>query len=425
MICHLESRVILKMIGAVALIFAGQAGATVLDIEDLHQPAAVDEKFEKTLHPESDPEVQRDYTTPLKLMPLAKYPRFDDDYDFRGMKLAIERQLKRYEKKNLTGKIKMGAKTYPLTQARKSLITFRTMVEEFLACKVREATTERCYNAFNTQVREKFDLFEPALTSGDPRFGEEKNAFFTGYHTMPIAGKMTPDAEYKHAIYRNPNDPALWKSRVEIDFLGALINRGLEVVYTKNLFDIYLLHVQGSGRVTLPDGSGFYLNYDGTNKQRWEWISKYMKEKGYIANGSIAAQRKFLRENPSKEREIYSTCPSYVFTRVSQQPPLGNDSVSVTDGRSIATDSGLYAFKGLLTFVKTNRPEENGNYDLELEDHLTVPMREFSRFFLDQDTGGAIKGKARADIYFGEDLYSQFSAMHMQQLGNIYYLMQK
>lgn len=104
---------------------------------------------------------------------------------------------------------------------------------------------------------------------------------------------------------------------------------------------------------------------------------------------------------------------------------MGNDSAPVTDHRSIAQDSGLYKFKGLIAYVEATRPVENGNYDLEIEDASTVPFAKFSRFFLDQDTGGAIKGKGRADIYFGEDLYAQFSAMHMKQTGKIYYMMAK
>lgn len=368
------------------------------------------------------------YTTPTKLLPLDKYPIFSDDQGLIGLKVAIARQLKRFDQKKLTGTIKMGSKTYPLSKAKSSLILFNNLIDDFSRCRTNN-TDARCFDDFNTQIRAKFDVFGPNLVAGDTRFGEEKNAFFTGYHTMPIEGSMTQTPEFPHAIYRNPGTESLFKSRVEIDFLGALLNRGLEVVYTKSLFNIYLLHVQGSGRVTInnPDGtkSGFYLNYDGTNKQRWEWISKYMLAKGYIPNGSIPAQRKFLRENPERQREIYSTCPSYVFTRVSNEPPLGSDSVSVTDGRTIATDSGLYAFKGLLAYVDSERPAETGNYDLEHEDHTTVPFAPFSRFFLDQDTGGAIKGKARADIYFGEDVYSQFAASHQQQLGRIFFLMQK
>ncbi len=368
------------------------------------------------------------FTTPTKLLAVKDYPVFADDKDFDGLKLAITRQLVRYAEKNLTGTIKMGTKVYPLTQMKKSLQTLDQMVDVFYQCK-KNNTLTRCYADFNASLKTKFDVYIPHLVEGDPRFGEPEWAFFTGYHTMPIEGTLQPTGDYKHAVYGNPNDAKFNFSRQEIDFGGKLAGKGLELVYTKNLFDIYLLHVQGSGRATIinPDGSksGFYLNYDGTNKQTWRWISKHMLDKGYIKNPSIPAQRKFLRENPHLQEEIFATCPSYVFTRATQDPPMGNDSAPVTDNRSIAQDSGLYKFKGLIAYVEATRPTETGNYDLELEDSSTVPFSKFSRFFLDQDTGGAIKGKGRADIYFGEDLYAQFSATNMKQTGKIYYMMAK
>lgn len=368
------------------------------------------------------------YTTPTKLLPLKDYPVFNDDKDFAGLKLAITRQLVRFGQKGLKGTIKMGKKTYPLSKMKVSLQTLNTMIDDFQICK-RNSTPARCYQDFNTELKRKFDVYVPALVEGDPRFGEPEWALFTGYHTMPIEGTKTATGAYKHAIYANPGSSNLLFSRLEIDFLGKLAGRGLELLYAKSLFDIYLLHVQGSGRATLlnPDGSktGFYLNYDGTNKQKWVWISKYMLDKGYIPNGSIPAQRKFLRAHPELQQEIFATCPSYVFSKITADPPMGSDSAPVTDGRSIAQDSTLYAFKGLIAYIETTRPTETGNYDLENEDPATVPFSRFSRFFLDQDTGGAIKGKGRADIYFGEDIYSEFSAINMKQTGKIYYMMAK
>ncbi len=366
--------------------------------------------------------------TPTKIVPLNEYPTFHDDYSLRGMKLAITRQIKRFGEKNMTGTIKLGSKTYPLTKMRTTLNLFSALIEDFDRCRAREAEAN-CFNDLNAGIRRQFDIYMPNLVTGDPRFGEPDWAMFTGYHTMPIEGKMVKDSDYAHAVYKNPGGAKLFFSRVEIDFLGKLAGKGLELLYTKSLFDIYLLHVQGSGKATIlnSDGSksGFYLNYDGTNKQSWVWISKYMLAKGYITNGSIPAQRKFLREHPELAQEIFATCPSYVFSKVTKEPPMGNDSVPVTDGRSIAQDNTLYAFKGLLAYVEASRPLENGNYDMEQEDPSKVQFQPFQRFFLDQDTGGAIKGKGRADIYFGEDSYAMFSAMNMKQTGKIYYMMAK
>lgn len=344
------------------------------------------------------------------------------------MKTAINRQLKRFKEKGMNGTIVLGSTSYPLMRMKDTLVEFNALIDDFERCKNHDSE-ENCFQDLNREIERTFDIYIPNLVPGDPRYGEADWALFTGYHTMPIEGKAVKDDEYAHAVYGNPNNPALDFTRVEIDFLGKLIGKGLELFYAKSLFDIYLLHVQGSGKASIlnPDGtrSGYYLNYDGTNKKPWQWISKFMFDKGYIKNTSIAAQKKFLRQHPELQQEIFNTCPSYVYTRLTTEPPMGSDSVAVTDGRSIAQDSGLYSFKGLLSYVETTRPEENGNYDLENEDFSNVQFRPFGRFFIDQDTGGAIKGKARADIYFGEDLYAQFSAANMKQSGKIYYIMLK
>jgi membrane-bound lytic murein transglycosylase A len=169
----------------------------------------------------------------------------------------------------------------------------------------------------------------------------------------------------------------------------------------------------------------FFLTYDGDNGQRFEWLSKYMMSKGYISNPSTGAQRKYLREHPEKQEEIYSQCPSYVFFKMSTIPPQGAEGIPVTAGRTLATDNAFYAFKGLLAFVESERPVDTGTYDLEQEDPSKIAYMPFSRFFLDQDTGGAIVGKGRADIYFGLDGYAQYAATYQQQRGNIYFLLLK
>lgn len=369
------------------------------------------------------------YSTPLKLLPEDKYPLFQDDHEFEGMKLAIDRQLKRFARKKLTGSIRMGTKTYKLSKAVDSLVAFKHLILEFERCASRDKK-DRCYADFNLEIRKKFDIYIPNLQKKDPRFGDEKFAFFTGYHTHGIEATLKPQGEFKHAIYSNPRWAKLnKKSRAQIDFAGVLAGRGLESAYSNFLFDIYLMQVAGSGKVTIknPNGSKkeFYLHFDGTNRQRWEFIGPYMTRKGYIANPSIPAQRRFLHHNPSLQKEIFSICPSYVYLKPSLEPPKGSDMVPVTDGRSIATDNSLYPFKGLLTYIESDRPVETGQYDFEEEDRSRIAFQPFSRFFLDQDTGGAIEGKARADIYWGSDDYAYFSAMHMENVGKIFYMMVK
>ena len=148
---------------------------------------------------------------------------------------------------------------------------------------------------------------------------------------------------------------------------------------------------------------------DTSNGRAFRFISIYMRNKGYISDLSNESQRAYLNAHPEKWREIYDYDPSYVFFKLTDTPPNGNDAVSLTDNRSMATDSKLYAAKGLLSYVQTQKPSREGNHDR---------WDDFSRFLIDHDTGGAIQGASRADLYFGEDDYAAYVANILKSNGN-------
>lgn len=358
----------------------------------------------------------KSYTTPTEIVPNAELPIFSDDLDFAWMQIAIDRQIKRFKQKNLNNTIKLGQKTYPQTRMLDSIKEFRKVIRSTQSC-LKKQSKKYCYNKLNSTVRSKFNIYRPIKSSSDKKGGK---AFFTAYNTPTIKVSKKKTKYFSHGIYAKPtNSRQRSYTRKQIDFEHKLEGTGYDLFYAHDLFELYLLHIEGGGKVEFADKSGFhYLSFDGTNKQKFNWISKYMIEQGMIDKNdrSIEAQRVYLRNNPQKEEEIYSTCPSYVYFKISKKPPIGSDSVSLTDNRSIATDSTLYRAKGLLAFVQARRPEETSR---------DIKMKPFSRFFLDQDTGGAIKGKARADLYFGEGAYSQKAGEHIAEWGNIYFLIKK
>ena len=372
-------------------------------------------------------EAMRDYVFPVKKLPIADYPNFSDDYDLRDLETAIQRQLVRYQSRDLSGKITLGGVRYSQRRVKDSLVAFLQLVNGFKTCQT-NTPISLCYQNLNDEIRRRFDVFAPDLKPEDPRYGEVNDSLFTGYHTHLIEAKSRPTGDFIYPIYRKPSGQAQFSTRAQIDFRQALGGRNLEVAYTNNLFDIYLMHVQGGGYVLVNEDNttrSFYLSYHATNNHRWQWISKHMMEKGYISNPSIAAQRKFLNAHPEKHEEIYSTNPSYIYYLKTTNPPVGSDTTPVTGGRTIATDSSLYGFKGMLTYVESERAVEDGNYDLEQEDITQIPFAPFSRFFLDQDTGGAIRGKGRADIYFGQTPYAYYAATYQQRTGKLRYLILK
>lgn len=368
-------------------------------------------------------EEKKDFITPTKKLSANQYPVFTDDIGFAMMELAIQRQLERYRRFPAQGTIKFGSTKYPLSHVTKTLSAFLELTQATRACIAEApALAETCFEFLNAEIHDRFDVYAPNLTKDDPRNDQEKSTFFTSYYTPTLRGSRVRGGEFRHGIYELPGTEALKKStRVQIHFEDRLEGKNLSTFYVTDLFELYLLHVQGGGRIVYEeDGQqkSKYVHYNGTNGQSFRFISKYMIEKGYISDPKIESQRDFLLKHPEKEREIYEYCPSYVYYAEKDFPATGSGGVSVTNGRSIATDWRHYGYKGLLTFIEAQRPTEDSTPE-------NVVYKDFSRFMLDQDTGGAITGKARVDIFHGEDKYAEIAAFNTQHTGNLYYLMLK
>ena len=174
------------------------------------------------------------FTTPTKKVVASEWPALTDDLDFEELRVALLRQLGRFNKKSLEGTIQMGDDTYPLTQMKSSLEKFLIFTEATKNCLNKaDKKSERgtCYKNFQQQMLTHFDLFEPDLRPGDPRYGETRNTFFTAYYTPLIYASTRYETNFRYPIYTRPSDSALAKStRQEIDFQGKLANKNLEPV---------------------------------------------------------------------------------------------------------------------------------------------------------------------------------------------------
>ena len=127
--------------------------------------------------------------------------------------------------------------------------------------------------------------------------------------------------------------------------------------------------------------------------------------------------RHYLSEHPEILEEVLNHNPSYVFFRFIENGPFGNIDVPLTPGRSVALDSRIFP-KGALCFISTEKPVINSS------DEIT-DWTKFSRFVLNQDTGGAIKGAGRADVFWGSDSHAELAAGHMKHEGELYILIKK
>lgn len=229
-------------------------------------------------------------------------------------------------------------------------------------------------------------LFRPVLIEdGAP-------GLFTGYFEPELRGSRTRTARYRYPLYAMPSEARktdVWYSRRQIVQGGLLEGRGLEIAWVDDPVELFFLQIQGSGRVTLPDGAKLRVGYAGANGHRYRSIGKELVRRGTYAPHQVSAEviKNWVRRNPAAGRELLFHNPSYVFFReVSEVPadkgPLGAMNRSVTPMRSIAVDPGFTPL-GAPVWV-----EKDGK----------TPLR---RLMIAQDTGSAIKGAQRADVFFG------------------------
>ncbi len=349
---------------------------------------------------------------------------FSDDMNFANLDVAVERQLTSYSIQGLAGDIRFGTKTYPKKVLRDSLILLKELADGAKKCQ--ETQPENvCLDQFNLEVNEKFAIYKPVTQKADVLQGEATTKF-TSYYSPDLTGSRAPTERFNHAIYRKPTQPELQNfTRVEIDYKGALAGKGYEIFWVEDsYFDLYLLHVQGGGRINIENADGTkeikYLSFDGKNSQSFKMIYHYLVQKGYLKpeNASVPNQRKFLQENPDKEEEVFGSCPSYIYFQESKEEPYGLDNIPLTENRSLAMDSKIYKTRGLINFVKTKKASHVGSNGQVVK----VP---FSRFFIGQDTGGAIKGNARCDLYFGYGPLAELTAYNMNEMGEQYFLVKK
>ncbi len=288
------------------------------------------------------------------------------------------------------------------------------------------------------KIREEFEFYRSVGSDGRGR------VLFTGYYEPMLSCRANSDDVYRYPLYKRPGDIVEidlslfgndfprskllariegrkvlpYYSREEIDRKKALAGRDLEILWCNDIVDIYTLQVQGSGKADLGDGNVVSILYDGANGRQYKSLGKYLIDKGAIAkeNMSMPAIREYLRTHPDEVAEDLNQNPSYVFFRMDMGPSVGNINVPLTPGRSIATDAKLFP-KGALALIETEKPV--------IENGTVKEWQPFTRFVVNQDTGGAIKGPGRVDLFWGQGNEAAVSAGSMQQEGKLYFLLRK
>ncbi|MEQ9692780.1 MltA domain-containing protein [Shimia sp. SDUM112013] len=229
-------------------------------------------------------------------------------------------------------------------------------------------------------------LFKPVLIE------DGQDGLFTGYFEPELDGSLSPSARFRFPVYRMPREArqqSVWLSRREIETSDVMKGRGLEIAWVDDPVELFFLQIQGSGRIKLPNGKYVRVGYGGANGQPYRSIGVELVRRGIYNSHQVSAQviKNWVRRNPVDGLELLRHNDSYVFFReVSQVPahkgPLGAMNRSITTMRSVAVDP---KFTPLGAPVWLEKDGEN-------------PLR---RLMIAQDTGAAIKGAQRADVFFG------------------------
>lgn len=355
-------------------------------------------------------------------------PPLDDDMDKDSLRHAVLQSVAYLDRLPPERSFVYGPLRVDAQEVRQTLLSFLTLVEGRWDP---EALAGRLHREFTWFRAAGTDLFGTVL--------------FSGYYLPVMEGRLRPEGDFRYPIYRLPSDMLEvelshfrgqphgerlvarlagrkvlpYYTRADIDVGGALDGRGLELVWLRDPVDRFFLHIQGSGRILLGQGQIMHVNYAGGNGHPYVSIGRILIEEGPISREQMSMQaiRAYLREHPERIEGLFSSNPSYVFFRQVDDGPLGSLEVPITPGRSIATDSRLFPKAGL-AFIRSQRPVLD-------EEGRIVSWQPFSRFVLNQDTGGGIQGAGRVDLYCGSGKEAELMAGHLRHRGSLFFLLRR
>jgi membrane-bound lytic murein transglycosylase A len=239
----------------------------------------------------------------------------------------------------------------------------------------------------------------------------EPDGLFTGYFEITLNGSRKRFGPYQTPLYRRPPEPGR-HTRAEIED-GALAGKGLELLWIDDPAAAFFLEIQGSGRVNLPDGGLVRVGYDGKNGKPYVAVGRLLIERGELPRDKVtmASIRGWMAEHPKKAALLRRENPSFVFFReISGEGPLGAQLVPLTAGRSLAVDRA---------FIPLGAP-----IWIDVRQRF-APYDTIRRLVVAQDTGGAIRGPVRGDLFWGHGREAAEGAGAMNARGRYFLLLPK
>jgi len=369
--------------------------------------------------------VQPPPTAVLQVVPADDWPVLTDDLDPESLETACRSSIEFLD-------LVSPDEVYSLGPVVRSAAELARGTRRACAIIARSVTAEE-------RQRALLDEFILLRSTGRDGKGE---VLFTGYYEPLLEARYDASGSFTIPIYGVPSNlvtvdlgdfdivtdrPRIagrvdgrrlvpYDERDAIDF-GAALPDDVEVIgYVDNLVDAFFLHVQGSGTLVFPDGGRVRAGYAETNGRPYRSIGRLLIDDGLVSREEMSMQaiRAYLDAHPDDLRRVLAYNPSYVFFRAlpADGGPLGCYGEPVTGGRSIATDRRIFPAP-VLAWVKAVVPTLDGG------------EAQISRFVLNQDTGGSIRGPGRVDLFFGQGDEAGELAGRTKHLGELYFLLPK
>ena len=295
-------------------------------------------------------------------------------------------------------------------RVRRSLVRFRQLVLNSASPAELQAVVKREFAFYKSAGRDN-----------------QGTVLFTGYYEPIYAASRTPSAEYRYPLYRLPSNFERWKTphptRAELegeDGLGRKGQlRGGELVWLRDRLEAFLVQVQGSARLQLPNGKQMTVGFAGKTDYPYVSIGRELAKDGKLPLEGLTLQVlvDYFHTHPAELSQYLPRNQSFVFFKETYGAPAGGSiGVPVTPERSIATDKSLMP-PGALALINAPIPFSNASGQLE--------TRMVNRYVLDQDTGSAIRGAGRVDIFMGTGSKAGDRAGAINGTGELYYLLLK
>ena len=276
-------------------------------------------------------------------------------------------------------------------------------------------------------VKQNFEIWQTVGWNG------KGTVLFTGYYSPEFQGSMTATDEFKFPLFKRPadlvTDPATgepkgqraadgsvhpYPTRAEIE--SSNMFKGTELVYLRSALDAYIVQVNGSAKIIMPDGKPMFVGYAGKTDRPYSGLGKACVDSGLIPKDklSLKAIMDEYKKNPAKISAMMAKNESYVFFAPYEGGnwPAGSLGFKVTEKETLATDKKVYPPGGVV-LVDTQGIDFGGK------------KQRFLKFMLDQDTGGAIQAPGRADIYMGIGPAAEILAGGQYAEGTMYYFFLK